>query len=165
MFAALYPVWVYDPDAGSLTKTDETVTDGFWIGRAETRDGRTVYLSTVNGRLYAFDRQNETFRDLGDLLSMTEGTDPQSALLFAIALSPDEADILFVPRGVRSAWKDPVLHAYSLGTGAVRALGALPCCTYTGGDLRDAEAVYFTAFGTPDERMFGAARLVRIVLH
>lgn len=41
------------------------MTNDFWIGQTQTRDGSKVYLSTVNGQLYEFDTATEVFRILG----------------------------------------------------------------------------------------------------
>lgn len=51
----MHPVWVYDIHTEEMKETAFTMTHGFWIGRTETRDGSTIYVSTTNGQLYEFD--------------------------------------------------------------------------------------------------------------
>jgi hypothetical protein len=54
-----HAVWLYDPHQDELTKTRFEITQGFWIGQTQTRDGRKIYVSTTNGELYEFDTLTE----------------------------------------------------------------------------------------------------------
>ena len=54
-----HPVWVYDPKTGKMTNTGFEMTQGFWIGQTERRDGSKIYVSTTNGQLYEFDTASE----------------------------------------------------------------------------------------------------------
>ena len=63
-----HPVWVYNIHTKELKQTEYNMTNGFWIGQTQTRDGSKVYVTTVNGQLYEFDTASETFKDLGYML-------------------------------------------------------------------------------------------------
>jgi hypothetical protein len=69
-----HPVWVYNIHTGEMKQTEYNMTNGFWIGQTETRDGSKIYVTTVNGQLYEFDNATETFKDLGYMLPA--GTSP-----------------------------------------------------------------------------------------
>jgi hypothetical protein len=158
---AVNSVWVYNIHNGEMKKTDFTVTNGFWIGQTKADDGRMVYLSTVNGRLYAFDTLSEKFSDLGNLFSgMRIGQ--QTAYLYAITLSPDERFIYFIPTFFGDPKSNTGLYAYEISSGTIEFVEDLPCCVYTSGDLRDEKAIYFAGFGSFDNFWSGNARLIAI---
>jgi hypothetical protein len=68
----VHRIWVYDPKTNESTETAYTATGGFWNGQTWTRDGNTIYLSTVNGELYKLDVGTEVFTYLGYFLPWEE---------------------------------------------------------------------------------------------
>ncbi len=64
----IHPVWVYNVHTNEMKETKFTMTNGFWDGQTETRDGTKIYVSTTNGQLYEFDVATESFKDLGHML-------------------------------------------------------------------------------------------------
>ena len=91
------PVWVYNLHGGGMRNTGYTMTNGFWIGQTEKRDGSKIYVSTTNGELYEFDTASETFKGLGYMLPKEQVNAGRHILYtYAITLSPDEKKIYII---------------------------------------------------------------------
>jgi hypothetical protein len=144
---AVHGIWVHDLDTGAMAPTGYTATGGFWNGQTATRDGRVIYLSTVNGELYRLDTDTGAFTPLGPFLP---GRDREAGrhvnTLYGITLSRDETAIYGIP-GVEGAAL-PRLLRYDIASGAVAEIEQLAPGTYTGSDLRDKQGrLYFARFG------------------
>jgi sugar lactone lactonase YvrE len=155
------PVWVYDQKTKSMKKTRFKMTNGFWIGLAESRDGRRVHVSTVNGQLYEFETVTGIFHDLGYMLPADDyDAGRRIRYQYGITLSPDERKIFFVHSGMANPKGRGELYSYDLGTGKVAYHQRLPPGIYTMGDIRDRENIYFCGFGTSQDVWSGDVRLI-----
>ena len=148
-----HSVWVYNIHTGEMRDTGLQMTNGFWIGQTETRDGSKIYINTTGGEIYEFDVASETFKDLGYELPITDNRIIDYT--YAITLSPDETKLYFAlsviqdpggPEGDGSGGTGE-LYSYDLATGQVIFVQQLPVGIYTSADLRDAENIYFSHFG------------------
>ena len=140
-------VWVHDLVAGTNQPTQYSATGGFWNGQTATRDGETIFLSTVNGELYRLDSRDGRFTHLGHFLPRAEidGGD-RIEQLYGITLSIDESRLYGVPRRKRS--KEANVYAYEIATSTVTLVERLDPAIYTGSHMRDSRgAVYFGRFG------------------
>ncbi|HEY4165438.1 MAG TPA: hypothetical protein VGM96_01640 [Reyranella sp.] len=148
--AESHPIWVYDLGTGINKPTRYSATGGFWNGQARTRDGETIYLSTVNGELYRLDTGRDVITRLGHFLPNAEvDAGERIDQLYGITLSADEKRIYGVPRRHRS--KDATLYAYDIAAGTVRPVGLLETAIYAGSDVRDSHGtIYMGRFGDAD---------------
>jgi sugar lactone lactonase YvrE len=133
-----HAVWVYDPQKNELTNTGFEITQGFWIGQTQTRDGRKIYVSTTNGELYEFDTLTEKFKDLGYLLpkeSIAAGR--KIAFMYGVTLSPDEKTLYYAPAVLENPDGSGELYSYEIATGKIRSATAAggytrpPTCVMT----------------------------------
>jgi hypothetical protein len=158
---AVHDIWAYDLATGTMARTPYTATGGFWAGQTWTRDGRTIYVSTVNGELYRLDVDKEAFTHLGHFLpkqDLDAGT--RVNWLYGITLSADERRIYAIPQTNRSQASN--LYVHDLATGTVALAGGLEPAIHTGSHMRDSRGnLYFARFG--DGRQWeGRARLLVI---
>jgi outer membrane protein assembly factor BamB len=158
-----HPVWVYNIHTGEMKETEFTMTNGFWIGQTETRDGSKIYVSTTNGQLYEFDVASETFKELGHMLPKEE-YDAGRRIMYQYGpiLSPDEKKIYFIPSVIDYPEGSGELFEYDIESGEVTYVQKLPVGIYTSGDLRDDENIYFAHFGSPTQLWGGDVRLMVI---
>ncbi|WP_205574716.1 NHL repeat-containing protein [Indioceanicola profundi] len=144
---ATHPIWEFDPATGSMAPTPFTATGGFWNGQTWTGDGRTIYLSTVNGELYRLDTDSGEFSHLGHFLPKKDfdaGVRVNS--LYGIILSADEQRIYGIPQTNRG-WTSN-LYAYEIESGAVTLVREVEQAIYTGSHMRDGHGnIYFAKFG------------------
>ena len=148
-----HSVWVYNIHTGEMKDTGFTMTNGFWIGQTETRDGSKIYINTTGGELYEFDVATETFKDLGYELPPTDKRIIDYT--YAITLSPDETRIYYVlsvlqnPGGQEGdgSGGSGELYYYDIATGQVVFAQQLLPGIYTSQNLRDDENIYFAHFG------------------
>jgi hypothetical protein len=145
--SAAHPIWAYDLATGALTPTRYSATGGFWNGQTATRDGQSVYLSTVHGELYHLAVSSGAFTYLGRFLpAQSQETGAQVNWLFGITLSNDEKRVYAIPQTNRNVQSE--LYAYDIATGKVNAIGMLPPAFYTGSHMRDSHGnIYFARFG------------------
>jgi hypothetical protein len=145
--AQSHRVWVHDLKAGTNQPTPQSATGGFWNGQSASRDGESIFLSTVNGELYRLDTRAGRFTHLGHFLPRAELEGGERIdQLYGITLSMDERLIYGVPR--RSRAKDAHLYAYEIATGTVTLLAKLEPAIYTGSHMRDSRGnIYFGRFG------------------
>jgi outer membrane protein assembly factor BamB len=159
----VHPVWVYNIHNGEMRETEFTITNGFWIGQTETRDGSKIYVSTTNGQLYEFDVATESFKDLGHMLPEEEYEAGRRILYqYGPILSPDEKKIYFVPSVIDNPEGSGELYEYDIASGEVTFIEQLPIGIYTSGDLRDDENIYFAHFGSERQLWGGDVRLMVI---
>jgi hypothetical protein len=144
---AAHPIWMYNPSTGTLIQTPYTATGGFWNGQTSTRDGRLIYLSTVNGELYRLEVDSGEFTHLGHFLPWQDQTaGARVNWLFGITLSRDERRIYAIPQ-TNQNWESN-LYAYDVMTGQVSVIGALSPAIYTGSHMSDSRGnIYFARFG------------------
>jgi hypothetical protein len=149
-----HTVWVYNIHSGEMRDTGIPMTRGFWVGQTATRDGSKIYINTTSGGIYEFDVASETFTDLGYELPPTD--DRIIAYTYAISLSLDETRLYYVLSSIQKpgtaadgSGGSGELYYYDLSTGKIVFVEQLPVGTYTSGDLRDGENIYFAHFGTP----------------
>lgn len=159
--AESHRIWAYDLETGVDKPTPYSATGGFWNGQARSRDGETIYLSTVNGELYRLDTGSDAITPLGHFLPKAEvDTGERVDQLYGITLSADEKKIYGVPRRHRS--KDANLYAYDIASGTVSLVGKLETAIYAGSDVRDSRGnIYMGRFGDAD-RWEGKAGLAVI---
>jgi outer membrane protein assembly factor BamB len=126
------------------------VTGGFWNGQSPTRDGETIFLSTVNGELYRLETARGTMTHLGHFLPRAElAAGERIDQLYGITLSADEQRIYAAPRRHRS--RESELYAYEIATGTVSAVGQLERAIYAGSQVRDSRGnIYMARFGDGD---------------
>jgi hypothetical protein len=164
-----HTVWVYNIHTGEMKDTGFEMTNGFWIGQTQKRDGSKIYINTTGGEIYEFDTATETFKDLGYELP---GTDDRIInYTYAITLSPDETRIYYIlsviqnPGGQEGDGSGGTgeLWYYDLATGQIVFVQKLPPGIYTSADLRDNENIYFSHFGTKYNIWSGKAGL--FILH
>jgi len=157
------PVWVYNIHTGEMKETDFMMTNGFWIGQTETRDGSKIYVSTTNGQLYEFDVAAETFRDLGHMLPKEDyEAGRRIQYQYGPTLSPDEKKIYFIPSVIVNPEGSGELYEYDIASGEVTFVQQLPVGIYTNGDLRDDENIYYAHFGSERQLWSGNVRLMII---
>ena len=144
---AVHPIWMYDLSTRTLTQTLYTATGGFWNGQTSTRDGRLIYLSTVNGELYRLEVRSGLFTHLGHFLPHQDWeVGVRVNWLFGITLSSDERRIYAIPQTNRN-WRSN-LYAYDVTSGQVGLVGALEPAIHTGSHMRDSRGnIYFARFG------------------
>lgn len=157
----VHPIWVYDLKTNAMTETAYTATGGFWNGQTSTRDGKTIYLATVNGELYRLDVGSGVFTHLGLFLPKEEiAAGERVDELYGITLSADGKRIYGIPRRHRARGSN--LYAYDIASGAVTLVGPVAPAVYAGSDLRDSRGnIYFGRFGTGTS-FDGKARLAII---
>lgn len=159
----VHPVWVYNIHSGEMKETEFTMTNGFWIGQTETRDGSKIYVSTTNGQLYEFDVATESFQDLGHMLPQKAYQAGRRILYqYGPILSPDEKKIYFVPSVIDNPEGSGELYEYDIASGEVTFIEQLPVGIYTSGDVRDDENIYFAHFGSERQLWGGDVRLMVI---
>ncbi len=149
-----HSVWVYNLHSGAMKDTGFQMTNGFWIGQTQKRDGSKIYLNTTGGEMYEFDVATETFKDLGYELPKTDNRTIDYT--YTITLSPDEKRIYYIlsviqnPGGQEGdgSGGSGELYYYDIATGQVVFVQQLPVGIYTSQDLRDAENIYFSHFGS-----------------
>jgi len=164
-----HSVWVYNLHTGEMKDTGFRMTNGFWIGQTQKRDGSKVYINTTGGELYEFDVVTETFKDLGYELPPSDKRVIDNT--YAVQLSPDETKLYYVlsvietPGGSKytGSGGSGELYYYDLATGGLVFVQQLPVGIYTSADLRDQENIYFSHFGTPANIWSGQAGL--FILH
>ena len=146
--ARRHAVWVHDLATGENRPTAHTTIGGFWNGQSGTRDGGTIFLSTVNGELYRLDTASGHITHLGHFLPRAEvDAGERIDQLYGITLSGDETRIYGVPRRNRS--KESNLYAYEIATGSVALVGKLEPALYAGSHVRDSRGnLYLGRFGT-----------------
>lgn len=158
-----HPVWVYNIHTGELKQTDYNMTNGFWIGQTETRDGGKIYVTTVNGQLYEFDTTTEVFRDLGYMLPEQDIANGRLIQFqYGPSLSPDETKIYFVPSTLEKPQGSGELYEYDIASGEVTFVQQLPLGIYTAADLRDDHNIYLAHFGNAQNLWGGTVRLMVI---
>ncbi len=164
-----HSVWVYNLRTGEMKDTGFQMTQGFWIGQTQKRDGSKIYLNTTGGELYEFDVATETFKDLGYELATTDKRIVDYT--YALTLSPDETKLYYVvsvigkpggPEGTGSGGSGE-LYYYDLFTRQLVFVQQLPVGIYTSADLRDGENIYFSHFGGTANIWSGNPRL--FILH
>jgi hypothetical protein len=69
-------VWVYDLKTGTMKKTGQWLSGGFWNGQAVTADRNKIYLSTVSGQLYVLDTNQGSFSSLGHFMAAADYNGP-----------------------------------------------------------------------------------------
>jgi hypothetical protein len=148
--AERHRIWAYDLETGANGPTPYSATGGFWNGQARSRDGETIYLSTVNGELYRLDTGSDAITPLGHFLPKAEyDAGERIDQLYGITLSIDEKKIYGLPRRHRS--KEANLYAYDIASGTVALVGALTPAIYAGSDVRDSRGdIYMARFGDAD---------------
>jgi outer membrane protein assembly factor BamB len=154
-------IWAFDLNTHAMNRTTYTATGGFWNGQTATRDGQTIYVSTVNGELYKLDVEKEIFTHLGHFLPKKDyeaGVRVDS--LLGITLSADEKRIYGIPRTSSTIASN--LYSYEIATGEVTPVRKLETAFYTGSNMRDSRGnIYFARFW--DETGSGKVRLT--ILH
>lgn len=152
-------IWAYDLATKAMSETAYTATAGFWNGQTSTRDGATIWLSTVNGELYRLDVASGAFTHLGTFLPSDEvAAGEQVDQLYGITLSADERRIYGIPRRHRARGSN--LYAYEIASGAVTPVGAVEPAVYAGSDVRDSRGdIYVARFGDGGASWEGRARL------
>jgi hypothetical protein len=164
-----HSVWVYNIHTGVMRDAGFQMTNGFWIGQTEKRDGSKIYINTTGGEIYEFDVDSETFKDLGYELPSSDNRIIDYT--YAITLSPDETKIYYIlsviqkPGGQEGdgSGGSGELWYYDLATGQVFFVQQLPPGIYTSADLRDDENIYFSHFGGWSNLWSGKAGL--FILH
>lgn len=148
-----HKVWVYDVRTGAQRPTANVVTGGFWNGQAATRNGETIYLSTVNGELNRLATASGAMTYLGPFLPAAEvAAGERIDQLYGITLSADERRIYAAPRRHRA--RDSMLYAHEVATGTVSTVGTLERAIYSGSQVRDAQGRLFMArFGNGDDEI------------
>ncbi len=160
-----HPVWVYNLHTGEMKQTDYNMTQGFWIGQTQTRDGSKVYVTTVNGQLYAFDTATEVFTDLGYMLPAADIANGRLIQFqYGPTLSPDETKILFAVSTLENPQGTGELYEYDLATGKYTFIQQLPIGIYTAADLRDEHNIYLAHFGNQQNLWGGHVRLMIITV-
>jgi hypothetical protein len=158
-------VWVYNIHTGKLTKTEYEMTNGFWVGQTETRDGNKVYVTAVNGQLYEFDTATEVFKDLGYMLPATDiANGRRIQFVYGPTLSPDESKLLFVVSTLENPQGTGELYEYDIATEKFFFIQQLPIGIYTAADLRDEKNIYLAHFGDQKNLWGGQARLMIITV-
>lgn len=143
-----HAIWVHDLATGETGPTSHTAAGGFWNGQSATRDGETIFLSTVNGELYRLDTATGGVLHLGHFLPRAEyDAGERIDQLYGITLSADETRIYAVPRRNRS--KESNLYAYEIATGTVTLAARLEPALYAGSHVRDSRGnLYLGRFGS-----------------
>jgi hypothetical protein len=160
-----HPVWVYNIQTGEMKQTEYNMTNGFWIGQTETRDGSKMYVTTVNGQLYEFDTVTETFKDLGYMLPSEDiAAGRLIQFQYGPTLSPDETKLLFVLSTLEHPQGTGELYEYDIATGKVTYIQQLPIGIYTSADLRDDKNIYLAHFGSQEDLWSGRVRLMVITV-
>jgi sugar lactone lactonase YvrE len=140
--------WVYDIHTGEMNDTGFLMTNGFWIGKTEKRDGSKIFVSTTGGELYEFDVAAETFKDLGYMLPQDQVKAGRTIqYTYAITLSPDETRIYIALSVLENPAGTGELYSHDLASGKVSFIEKLPDGIYTSADVRDNEHIYFSHFG------------------
>jgi hypothetical protein len=164
-----HTVWVYNLHSGEMKDTGFKMTNGFWIGQTQKRDGSKIYINTTGGEMYEFDVATETFQDLGYELPPTDKRIIDNT--YVIQLSPDEKKLYYIlsvieePGGSQytGSGGSGELYYYDLVTKEIVFVQQLPIGVYTSADLRDEEHLYFSHFGTKANIWSGTAGL--FILH
>jgi hypothetical protein len=164
-----HTVWIYNIHTGEMKDTGFQMTNGFWIGQTETRDGSQIYINTTGGEIYKFDVSSETFTDLGYELPASD--DRIIDYTYAITLSPDETKLYYVLSVIHKpggkigdgSGGSGELYYYDLITDQKVFVQQLPVGIYTSADLRNDENIYFSHFGNLWDLWSGHAEL--FILH
>ena len=161
-----HPVWVYNIHTDEMKQTEFSMTNGFWIGQTERRDGSKIYITTTNGQLYEFDVATETFKDLGPMLPEEDvAAGRHIQFQYGPTLSPDETKIYFVPSVIEKPYGTGELYEYDIATGKFTYIQQLPVGIYTSADLRDSKNIYLAHFGNNSDLWSGRVRLMVITVN
>jgi hypothetical protein len=160
-----HPVWVYNIHSGEMRESGFQMTNGFWVGQTQKRDGSKIYINTVAGRIYEFNVATETFRDLGYELPITDNR--MIDYTYTITLSPDEKKLYYILSIIQKAGGTPgsgrvqsgELYYYDIASGQVVFVQQLPVGIYTSADLRDSQNIYFAHFGNSTNIWSGEPKL------
>lgn len=160
-----HSVWVYNIHTGTMKETGFMMTNGFWIGQTQKRDGSKIYINTTGGEIYEFDVTTETFKDLGYELPAKDKRIINNT--YAIQLSPDEKKLYYIVSIIGKQGDTPYtgsggsgeLYYMDLTTKEIVFVQQLPVGVYTSADLRDGENLYFSHFGTKSNIWSGTAGL------
>jgi hypothetical protein len=164
-----HSVWVYNLHTGEMKDTGVQMTNGFWIGQTQTRDGGKIYINTTGGEVYAFDVASETFKDLGYELPQTDKRIIDYT--YTIGLTPDEKRLYYIISILQNSGGaegdgsggSGELYYYDLSTGQVVFAQQMLPGIYTSQDVRDSANIYFSHFGTSSNIWSDDARL--FILH
>jgi hypothetical protein len=164
-----HSVWVYNLHTGEMKDTGFKMTNGFWIGQTQKRDGSKIYINTTSGGMYEFEVATETFKDLGYALPPTDKRIIDNT--YAIQLSPDEKRLYYILSVIEKPGDAPYtgsggsgeLYYYDLTTQEIVFVQQLPMGIYTSADLRDEGHMYFSHFGGTANIWEGNPRL--FILH
>ena len=146
-----------------MRDTGFQMTNGFWIGQTQKRDGSKIYINTIGGQLYEFDVATETFRDLG--YAVAKNRQPDYRLHILPSHSPRTRQnfttsylIIREPGGAdgNGSGGSGELYYYDLVTGQVVFVQQLPVGIYTSADIRDSQNIYFAHFGNSTQ-IYGQA--------
>ena len=145
-------VFRYDLSTRALKQLTKVTSGGFWMPRAQTKDGRYTYILTILGNLYKLDAEADSISfitnvEKGDLEYVhADGTEPYK--LYCLALNPQETKLYLVPSiGLDITTKPQTGHLveYNLQTKCLIDFGLLSNGVYTGNNVRDREGrIYFT---------------------
>lgn len=158
----VHKIWAFDLNTHAMKPTAYTATGGFWNGQTWTRDGQTVYASTVNGELYKLDVEEEVFTHLGHFLPKDEyDAGVRVTSLYGITLSADEKRIYGIPRTTAAGRSN--LYSYEIATGDITMADKLKTAIYTGSNMHDSRGnIYFAGFGDDET---GSAKVRLAMLH
>ncbi len=140
-------LYVYNLTDDSLIKTNQKTTGGFWNGKAQTADGRHVYLITVLGNLYHLDAETNQLEFLSNVFVGDEFQDSGAPYnQYCLSMSVDETCLYFIPSLTQAGSNATAgyLYKYDLKTNVQKMVGWVGKGTYTGNNIHDREGnLYF----------------------
>jgi hypothetical protein len=146
-------VSVYDLAKGTMRKTGQWLTGGFWNGQAQTRDGSKIYVSTVSGQLYLLDPRNGIFSSLGHFMDKRDYGGPgryRVQYLYGISLDAAGDALVGVPiiaPTARDGDSITRLTSYDIRRKTFTKEGDPAATVFTGSNCRDrAGNIYQAAF-------------------
>jgi len=140
-------LYVYDLSDNTLIKTNQKTTGGFWNGKAQTSDGRHVYLMTALGNLYHLDAETNHVEFLSNVFVGDEFEDAGAPYnQYCLSMSVDQSCLYFIPTRTQpgSMASAGYLYKYDLTTNIQKMVGWVGNGTYTGNNIHDREGnLYF----------------------
>jgi Tfp pilus assembly protein PilZ len=140
MRARVDTMWAYDVNTHAFTQTNNLFMGGFLNGQCRTKDGKKIYLCTVNGELYVMDGVTGVSTHLCHFLPQADyASGTRIDYLYGITLSPDEKKIF----GVIST--QGRLYEYDIAGGTVVLLKDLGASVYTSSNTIDPQGNLYVA--------------------
>jgi len=142
------PVYCYDFESDTLTRTVFDVSGSIWGNGTVTPDGAKAYITTANGNIVEIDFAAAESNVIGNVCPNEVFKYGNINFLYAVNYSRDGTKIYSIP--TYHDGNATGLFEYDIVTGEKSMLEPFPSTVYTGGVVDSEGVQYFTVFGDDD---------------